>query len=128
MTLDRELSRELRALNGDGSREARFGTWRRVEAARKDLSSPEVRESFNECLRRHGRAVVSLCVAATLYTKRERLDGWCLSWALAVLDLWQNRGPSFIERAVIDDGLHPTRICEYAGELIRVTTEEATTG
>ena len=28
------------------------------------------------------------------------------------------------DRANIDDGLHPTRICEYAGEFIRLTTEE----
>lgn len=125
MKLDRELERELRALNGDGSREARFETLGLVKAAQKDLSSTEVREKFSECLRRHGRAVVALCVAATLYTRRERIDGWGLLWALTVLDLWTNRGQQFIDRANIDDGLHPTRIIEYAGELVRLTTEEA---
>ena len=124
MKLDSTLSREIKALNGDGTREARFETLRRVEAAQKDLSTPNVREEFGRALQLHGRAVVALCVAATLYTRRERIDGWGLLWALTVLDLWTNRGPQFIDRANIDDGLHPTRICEYAGELIRLTTEE----
>jgi hypothetical protein len=124
MKLDSTLSREIKALNGDGTREARFETLRRVKAAQGDLSTPNVREEFGRALQLHGRAVVALCVAATLYTRRERIDGWGLLWALTVLDLWTNRGPQFIDRANIDDGLHPTRICEYAGELIRLTTEE----
>lgn len=124
MKLDSTLAREVKALNGDGSREARFETLRRVEAAKKDLSSPRVRDGFNEALRLHGRAITAVCVAATLYTRRERIDRWGLGWALAILDLWTNRGRTFVDRANIDDGLHPTRICEYAGELIRLTTEE----
>lgn len=124
MKLDSTLSREIKALNGDGTREARFETLRRVKAAQKDLSTPNVREEFGRALQLHGRAIVSLCVAATLWARRERIDGWGLLWALTVLDLWTNRGPQFIDRANIDDGLHPTRICEYAGELIRLTTEE----
>lgn len=124
MKLDKTLVRELKTLDGNGTREARFDTLRRVLAAREDLSSPEVREKFSECLRRHGRPAVAVCVAATLYTRRERIDGWGLPWAFAVLEHWTNRGAHFIERASIDDGLHPTRICEYAGEFIRLTTEE----
>ena len=124
MKLDSTLVREIKALNGDGTREARFETLRKVRAANKDLSRPEVRGSFNETLNAHGRAVVALCVASTLYLRRERLDGWGLLWALTVLDLWTNRGPQFIDMAIIDDCLHPTRICEYAGSFIRLTTEE----
>lgn len=29
-----------------------------------------------------------------------------------------------LERAHIEDGLHPTAICDYAGPFIRLTTEE----
>ena len=123
MRLDRTLAKEIKALNGDGSREARFDTLRRVEAARKDLSTPEVRDRFNDCIRKHGRAVVAICVAATLYTRRERLDRWGLKWALEALECWTNRGQSFVDRSYIDDQLHPTRICEYAGSFIRATTE-----
>lgn len=123
MRLDRELAREIKALNGDGTREARFETLRRVKAAQADLSTTKVRDSFTDCLREHGRAVTAICVASTLYERRERLESWGIPWAIAVLDLWANRGPSFIERAAIRDGLHPTRICEYAGEFIELTTE-----
>lgn len=121
--IDRTLAREIKALNGDGSREARFETWRRVEAAKKELSSTDAAEKFGGCLRKCGRAVVALCVASTLYEKRERLDGWGLQWSIAVLDLWTNRGSTFRERAVIEDGLHPTRICDYAYEFIKLTSE-----
>jgi hypothetical protein len=124
MKLDRTFAREIKALNGDGSREARFETLNKIRAANKELSTPEVRERFNDCMKTHGRAVTALCVASTLYTRRERLDEWGLTWALAVLNLWTNKMPSFIDRASIDDGLHPTRICEYAGSFIRLTTEE----
>jgi len=124
MKLDRTLAREIKALNGDGTREARFDTLNKVRAASKDLSTPKVREHFNDCLKTHGRAVTALCVASTLYTRRERLDEWGLEWALAVLNLWTNKMSSFIDRASIDDGLHPTRICEYAGSFIQLTTEE----
>ena len=124
MKLDRTLAREIKALNGDGTREARFDTLRKVRAANKDLSRPEVRDSFNDCLKAHGRAITALCVASTLYRRRERLDGWGLLWARAVLDLWTNKTPPSVDAATIDDGLHPTRICEYAGQFIRLTTEE----
>ena len=126
MKIDKELAKEIKALNGDGSRAARFETWRRVEAAKKELSSTDAARKFGECLKKHGRAVVALCVASTLYERRERLDGWGIWWATAVLDIWTNRGPSFRERAAIDDGLHPTRICEYAGPFMRAVIEEGT--
>lgn len=124
MKLDETLAREIKALNGDGSRFARFETLQKVKAARAALSTTEVRDKFTDCLRTHGRAITALCVASTLYTRRERLDGWGLRWALAVLEHWTNKMPSFIDIASIDDQLHPTRICEYAGDFIMVTTEE----
>ena len=69
--------------------------------------------------------MTALVIASTLYQRRERLDNWGLLWARAVLELWTNRGRTFVERACIDDWFyHPTKICEYAGSFIRVTTEE----
>ena len=127
MTLDRELAKEIKKAQGDGSREARFSLWRTVQDA-QDLMSDE---SFNgpsrvnESLGCYGRVATALVIASTLYTRSERIDGWGLSWANAVLSLWTNRGPSFVERASIDDWFyHPTRICEYAASFIRITTEE----
>ena len=123
MMIDKSLVREIKVLNGDGSREARFASWRHIEAAKKELSSTAAPVRFSDCLKKYGRGVVALCVASTLYEKRERLDNWGLRWSTCVLDLWTNRGPTFRERAVIEDGLHPTRICDYAGEFIKLTTE-----
>ena len=124
MKLDCTLAKEIRAVNGDGSREARFRFLKKLDAAKKDFSSVDVMETFGESLKRHGRAATAICVAVTLWERRERLEGWRLSWAKAVLNLWTNCSPSNYNRAYIDDGLHPSRICEYAASFIRMNTEE----
>lgn len=123
MKLDRTLAKEIKAANGDGGREAKFSLLRKIDEARKDMSTPEVMTQFNDMPRKHGRAVTAICVAATLWSRRDRLDGWRLKWAAEVLDLWTTKPPSGVSRAVIDDGLHPTRICEYAASFINFTTE-----
>ena len=129
MKLDRTLLREVKALAGNGSREAKFALLRRIDAAWTDLSTPKVRENFNACLSKHGRAVVAVCVAATLAAtldaRRFRLDYWGWEWAYEVLAaLPQSITPHNLERAHIEDGLHPTAICDYAGPFIRPTIEE----
>lgn len=124
MKIDRELAREIKAANGDGSREAKVALVQRVRAANKELSSPAMMTGFNDVIRKHGRVPVALCVAATLHARRERLDRWGFEWAEQVLKLWTNRPPSYIQIATIDDGLHPTRICEYAGSFMRAVIEE----
>lgn len=123
MKLDRTLAKEIKAANGDGGREAKFSLLRKIDEARKDMSTPEIMTQFNDMPRKHGRAVTAICVAATLWSRRDRLDGWRLKWAAEVLDLWTTKPPSGVSRAVIDDGLHPTRICEYAASFINFTTE-----
>ena len=122
--LDRTFEREIKRLNGDGSREARFDTIKKLRAAMNDLSTPKVMETFNDCLRTHGHAAVAVCVAATLYERRERIDRWGFTWASAVLALWTNRTPAMVESICIRDQLHPTRICDYASGLIKLTTNE----
>lgn len=123
MKLDRTFSSELRKLNGDGGRDAKFATLKRVKEAKRSLSTPEVIYNFDECVKAHGRAIVALCVASTLYWRRERIDFWGYEWAKEVIALWTNRGCCSLDEANIDDGLHPTRICEYANSLIKLTTE-----
>ena len=56
--------------------------------------------------------------------RKDRLDGWNWVWASEVLSALP-RGITLrsLERAHIDDGLHPTAICDYAGPFIRETTE-----
>lgn len=123
MNIDRTLAAEIRKLNGDGNREDKFKTLKKVKETRKMLSSPEVMRNFDKCIKACGRAPVALCVAATLLDREERLENYEIKWALDVISLWTNRGPSFLEEAVIVDDLHPTRICEYAGSFIEMTKE-----
>lgn len=125
MTLDSDLARAIKKeANGDGSREAKIAFLKRVEEANKALSSPEVvRGGFEAAMKEHGRVPVAICVASTLYSRRERLDRWGLWWAREVLKLWTNQTPRGIDRATIrDDMLHPTSICNYAASFIRLTT------
>ena len=127
MKLDQELAKEIRKAQGDGGRDAKFSLWHEVQGARDLMGdrSIEGESRVNECLRRYGRAVTAIVIASTLYRRQERLDNWGLSWSLQVLELWTNRGPSFVERAAIDDWFyHPTRICDHAESFIRITTEE----
>lgn len=125
MRLDRTFVREVKALCGDGSRDAKFAMLRRIDAARKDLSTTEIRRTINDCIRKHGRAVVCVCVAATLDARKERLDRWGWRWAHEVLSILPHSiTPGNLQRAHIDDGIHPTAICAYAESLIRVTIEE----
>ena len=125
MKLDREFAREIRkAANGDGGREARFDFIKKVKGARKMLSTPEMRRTFGECIKEYGRVPVAIYVAATIAERRDRLGTRTVRWATSVLELWTNRPFSGISFAYIDDNLHPARIDEYAGEFIRLTTEE----
>lgn len=125
MKLDRTLASEIKKqANGDGSREAKFAFIKKVRGASKMMSSPDVLQGkFSEALSTYGRVPVAICVAATLHQSRDRLDNWKLDWASEVLSIWTNRTAHGIEDAYINDGLHPTRICEYAGSLIKFTTE-----
>lgn len=124
MKLDRTFAREIKkAANGDGSREARFAFLTPAREAAKRLSTPNVRSEFDNILRDYGRATVGLCVAVTVIGRRDRLESRTVRWAMEVLKLWTNR-PGDILALYIHDNLHPSRIEEYAGSLIRLTTEE----
>ncbi len=120
MKLDRSFKNEIKKLNGNGSREAKFENLKVVRAAVKELSTPDAIRDFGEILRKYGRAVVSVCVAATLVCRRDRISGSTLNWAQEVLKLWINR-PGSIDQFAIRDNLHPSRIEEYAGALIKYT-------
>ena len=124
MKLDRTFAREIKkTANGDGSREARFAFLNPAREAAKKLSTPNVRREFDDILREYGRVTVGLCVAVTVFERRDRLESRTVRWAMEVLKLWTNR-PSDILCLYIHDNLHPSRIEEYAGSLIRLTTEE----
>ena len=121
--LDKTLVKAIKVAVGDGSREAKFALLAKIDAAAKDMSTPKIRERFNEMVVKHGRAVTAICVAATIFERRYRLDDWRIDWATAVLELWTTKPASGVIRAYIRDDLHPTRICEYADSFIRLTSE-----
>ena len=124
MKLDGTFAREIeKTANGDGSREARFAFLNPARDAAKRLSTPNVRNDFDDVLWEYGRATVGLCVAVTVWERRDRLESRTVRWAEDVLKLWTNR-PHDTLCLFINDGLHPTRIEEYAGSFIKLTTEE----
>ena len=124
MKLDRTFAREVKkAANGDGSREARFAFLNPAKEAARKLSTPNVMREFDGILREYGRATVGLCVAVTAWERRDRLESRTVRWAIKVLELWTNR-PSDTLCLYIFDNLHPSRIEEYAGSFIKLTTEE----
>ena len=125
MKLDRTFAREIsKAANECESREARRTFMGRVRAAKEKLSTPEVQRTFGDALKECGRVPVAICVAATIIKRRDRLRAQTVRWAEVVLALWKNKPGDIDCIAYIDDNLHPTRIEEYAGSFIRLTTEE----
>ena len=124
MKLDRTFVREIKKIaNGNGSREARFAFLALAKEACKKLSTPDVMREFDNILREYGRVAVGLCVAVTVWERRDRLESRTVRWAMKVLELWTNR-PSDTLCLYIFDNLHPSRIEEYAGSFIKLTTEE----
>lgn len=122
MKLDPTFARDIKKqANGDGSREAKFSFKKKVEEARKALSTMKAAEVFGDCLRTFGRVPVAICVAETIIERRDQLSTHAYMWALAVMKLYTNAPPDKLF-AYIDDGLHPTRIEDYARPLLRVTT------
>lgn len=124
MKLDRTFSREIAKIaNGDGSREAKFAFLKTAKEVKRTLSTIEAPRLFTECLKKYGRVPVAVCVAETVIDRRDRLDWVSYCWALEVLKLYTN-APCDKGCLIIEDGLHPTRIEEYAGSFMRVTAEE----
>lgn len=122
MELDKSFAREIsRIADGDGSRERKFEFLSMCRAAAKHLSTSHVFDEFNHAIKAYGRVAVAVCVAATISKRSDRLLTSNVQWAHAVLKCWHNR-PGNLNSIVIMDNLHPTRIEEYAGALIRLTS------
>lgn len=121
MKLDRALASEIRkAANGCKEKETRTALMQKLRKAKEKLSTPEVMRTFGDALKECGRVPVAICVAVTINKRRNRLRAQTVRWAEAVLKLWGKSSDS----AYIDDNLHPTRIEEYAGAFMQLTTEE----
>ena len=127
-TLDRTLAQEIKKANGDGGREAKFALMKKIDAAAKEMSRTDIRTQFNELAIKHGRAVTAICIAATIWIRRERLEltGWRIRWAQEVLACWTTKPKTVdgLHRAYIDDGIHPTAILDYAASFINFSSED----
>ena len=123
MKLDTSFARELKKINGDGTRDAKFAFLRTAQAAAKEMSNPDVINNFNGIVKTHGQTTVAVCVAATAIERADRLNPVTVQWAREVIALWSNR-PADLGTVLIADGLHPTRIEQYAGTLINATIAE----
>ena len=119
--IDSTFAQEIKAYNSDGSRVSRIAMINKVAAAAAQLSTPNVREVFRPAIAEHGRGAVGLCVADTMVESVYRLSDSFRDWAVQVLALWRDR-PAALDRVCIRDDLHPSRIEDYAGSLVRATT------
>lgn len=124
MKLDRELVRDLKKKNGDGTRATRFDFLNNVRGAAKMMSCTDAPKMLNEALKTYGREAVACTLAATIFDRRDILDKRTVIWAMNVLDIWTNHRS--LDGCTIDDQLHPSKIeyPEYAGRFIRLTIEE----
>ena len=123
MKIDSLLAREIKKANGDGTRATRFPFLNEVRAVIHECSTPDVFTVFPECFHHYSRASIAVAVALTIDRRRDRLNSAPVRWADEVLRLWTNHPPR-MDGMSFDDNLHPCRIEEYAGEFIRLTTEE----
>ena len=119
--LDKAFVQELKRINGNGSRADKFAFLTCACAAAKEMSTPEIRNRFDAMFKSYSRATIGICIAATIVSREDRLNPETVKWAREVLSYWTNRPPTF-DRVIIDDGLHPTRIEEYAASFISLTS------
>ena len=70
-----------------------------------------------------GYTTVAVAVALTISKRRDEISRKSVMWADAVLNLWTNRH-STLDGMCFDDNLHPSRIEQYAGSFIKLTTEQ----
>lgn len=124
MKVDRELLREVRAFTrNDGTRETLRPIRMKLRECREALSTPEIMNTFDDVLCKHGRPAVAIILAYTLVDRAWRLDNHIAWWAWEVIKAAQLPKNDPSGWAIIDD-LHPTRIFEYAGEFFKMTMEE----
>lgn len=124
--LSSELAREIKKFLGTGNHPE---VYERLSETAKSMEGitrynhAGADGEFEKCLKKHGRAAVSICIASTLWENRWRLDEWNLSWALDILNLWTwKHGESHL-RACICGNSHPTTICNYSGEFIKLNSD-----
>lgn len=124
MKLTREFARDLNRIDGDGTRAAKFAFFSPAREAAKELSNPSSVKDLGPVLKKYGRATVGMCLAATAVSRQDRLNQKTVEWGKEVLSHWHSKTQSNIDSLVIHDGLHPTKIEQYAALFISSTIDD----
>lgn len=123
MKLDHTLAQEIvKFTENDGSDEQIRAIRKQLKEVRREMSSPNAMRLYKDWVKEHGRVPVAICTACTILERMRRLNSWSIKWAIAVISCCRMNLNT--RDFIIDDGLHPIRIEEYAGSFIRLTTEE----
>lgn len=122
--VDKTLIREIRRATKTDTLQEALVFRQKIRGAARDASSPEITRRYNELLKTHGRVIVALITAATIYTQRDHHNDKYIAWAEEIIKNWFNRPSDFYGYTIVDD-LHPLRIEEYAGSFIAVTTDRS---
>jgi len=128
MALDNELAKEIKAFVGKG--EERKSCVRVNQTVQKAAEEMEKASRYDgipigECAKKYGRAAVAICIASTLWERKEILGNWNLEWAIDVLNQWGWRDRYATRRGLIGGNAHPTAICCWAKSFIEYTSETA---
>ena len=89
-------------------------------AIKVNNGAQQLKTIFNKAMLGYPRAVTACALAATI-SMRDGMSYPAQVWAQGILETW-NPSASQRLRAIIDDNLNQTRLEEYAGEFIKLTT------
>lgn len=125
--VERELAREIKKACGNGERADKFRLLGAVRGVQERMSRSDCardpKGAMRAALKEYGRAAFALCLASTIVTARQDwVSGQTLAWANEVIGLWACR-PMDIAQVAYNDGLHPSKLAEYAGDFVRMTME-----
>ena len=90
------------------------------DAIKANNGMQQLKTIFSKAMLGYPRAVTACALAATI-SMREGMSYPAQVWAQGILETW-NPSASQRLRAIIDDNLNQTRLEEYAGEFIKLTT------
>lgn len=120
--VDKSLLREIKRAVGS-TRDEQRAFRRRVGRMAEELSSTDVAEKFDGLAVFDARVPVAVALAATLANRAWRIGKWNLGWAQEVLDACKALPKGSLDGFVVQDGLHPLRITEYARKFIALNSE-----
>ena len=124
MKLDRTFVTEINKVTAnDGTSAGRAAVKTRLRACAAAMSTIDIDEKLNDIIKEHGRAAVGICIAQKCAGEHyeDRHDERLCSWSRLVLAACKTE---LGDNGTYNDGLHPTRVDDYAACLIKYTIAE----